>query len=272
MGYKKRLNHAFFHAPTLELSPFSRYVFLGDCHRGIGNSNDNFLKNQHLYFAALNYYYEKGYTYIELGDGDELWEHPDFKQIQEIHSNVFWMFHQFQKANRLFLIYGNHDMEKKSPSFPLDFPFYEGIILKDSPSHKKFYLTHGHQADPLNSTFWRFSRFLVRFFWKPLEQFGVLDPTSAAKNYHVKEKVEKRLETWAKSQNITLICGHTHRPLLNKETPHYCNVGSCVHPRCITCIELNGHFLTLVKWSLETRKDMSLSVARTVLSGPLELE
>ena len=126
--------------------------------------------------------------------------------------------------------------------------------------------------DTLNSTFWKLSRFLVRYIWKPLEHFGVLDPTSAAKNYSVKEKTEKRLEHWAKTNQTTLITGHTHRPVLSSDTPHYCNTGSCVHPRCITCIEIQNGSLFLVKWSMETREDLNLYVARSVLSGPIKLK
>ena len=68
-----RLDKSFRTAPVLALTPHSRIVLISDCHRGVGNSNDNFLKNQHLYFAALQSYYKLGFTYIELGDGDELW-------------------------------------------------------------------------------------------------------------------------------------------------------------------------------------------------------
>lgn len=77
-----RINEAFSHAPVLPLSECSRYVLFSDCHRGNGSSNDNFLKNQNLYFAALNYYYEENFCYIELGDGDELWENRCFSSIQ----------------------------------------------------------------------------------------------------------------------------------------------------------------------------------------------
>ncbi len=272
MGYKKRLDAAFKNAPLLPVYSNSKFVLISDCHRGTGTSNDNFLKNQHLYFAALTYYYNNNYTYIELGDGDELWENRSIKQIKEIHSNVFWLLSLFHEQKRLYMIYGNHDMVKKNSPTCFDFPFYEGIILKNICYKKSIYLTHGHQADTFNSVFWKISRFLVRFVWKPLEQFGVLDPTSAAKNYSVKEKTEKRLEAWAKKTKSTLITGHTHRPILNPEHTCYCNTGSCVHPRCITCIEIKNDALYLVKWSMETKSDLSLFVARTVLSGPVKFE
>lgn len=271
MGWQKRLAKAFIKAPVLPLYSNSRIALISDCHRGKGDSNDNFLKNQHLYFAALSYYFEHGYTYIELGDGDELWENRNMTDILEIHSNVFWLFKQFHKQKRMYMLYGNHDMVKKNNSLSFDFPCYEGLILKNCCTSHYFYLTHGHQADTLNSLFWKLSRFLVRYLWKPLEQFGVLDPTSAAKNYSVKETTEKRLEQWAKKRQVTLIAGHTHRPVLNTATLHYMNTGSCVHPRCITCIEISNHSISLVKWSMETKTDATLYVARTVLAGPIQL-
>ena len=70
MGTAKRLARSFENVPALPITCASRYVLFSDCHRGRGNSNDNFLKNQHLYFAALKHYYQTGFTYIELGDGD----------------------------------------------------------------------------------------------------------------------------------------------------------------------------------------------------------
>ena len=117
MSYDSRLSRAFHNAPVLPLHMRSRYVLISDCHRGSGNSNDNFLKNQNLYFTALKHYYDCGFTYIELGDGDELWENRKMSQIIEIHNNVFWLLSLFYNAGRLYLIYGNHDMEKKKSGY-----------------------------------------------------------------------------------------------------------------------------------------------------------
>ena len=55
VGYQKRLDHAFCHVPTLPICPERKYVLFSDCHRGNGTNNDNFLKNQHLYIAALRH-------------------------------------------------------------------------------------------------------------------------------------------------------------------------------------------------------------------------
>lgn len=289
MSYQSRLSRAFDSAPILPLDQNSRYVLFSDCHRGCANSNDNFLKNQHLYFSALQHYYRNGFTYIELGDGDELWENRKMEQIIEVHNNVFWLLTKFAQRGGLYLLYGNHDIEKRKstysschcssyfcteaqqmqPLFP-DLKYYSGLILEDQGG-LRLYLTHGHQADLLNSVFWRLSRFLVRYVWKPLEHTGVLDPTSAARNNRRKTQIEKRLSSWAEERQDILITGHTHRPRLNKTDSLYFNTGSCVHPRCITCIEIQNRTLTLCKWTVSTRPDSTLYVSRELLADPISL-
>lgn len=284
MSSHSRLQRAFRNAPTIPITACSRFCLFSDCHRGDGTANDNFLKNQNLYFTALKHYYAEGFTYIELGDGDELWENRRMSQIIEIHNNVFWLLSLFYRQNRLYLLYGNHDLEKKKPGysdrvcdtyFCTDtqcceelFPglqFHESLVLESSDGHQ-LYLTHGHQADFWNSSGWKLNRFLVRYLWHPLEHFGVLDPTSAAKNYSHKDLIERRLTDFALSTGIPLITGHTHKPRLTPSDLSYMNTGSCVHPRCITCMELVGNRLTLVKWTYDTRKDRTLFVSREILS------
>ena len=189
------------------------------------------------------------------------------------------------------MVYGNHDIIKRDPkyvktkchSFYCDstnenlelFPeikILDGLILQYRDTDNRLFLTHGHQADYLNDTFWRFSRFMVRYVWKPLELLGVKDPTSAAKSHHKKNKIEKRLVEWSKENNRILICGHTHRPVYPKPNePLYFNDGSCVHPRCITGLEIRNGTICLVKWATMTRPDRTLFVNRVVLEGPIRL-
>ncbi len=259
MSYKKRLDHAFENAPVLPVSHGTKYVFFSDCHRGVGGSNDNFLKNKTCYTAALQYYAQNGFCYIEAGDGDELWENRKFSQILEMHEDVFCQLSQFHQAGRFYMLYGNHDMVKKKTTFEKNFPFdnfqcYEGIILKFESLPKNLYVTHGHQADLFNSVFWKLARFLVRYLWKPLEYRGVLDPTSAAKNNTKQKKLEKKYIAYAKNNHCLLLTGHTHRPTLNLQESPYFNSGSCVHPQGITCIELLGYQIQLVKWYASTEK------------------
>lgn len=284
MSAGERISGAFEDALLLPLNRYSRYIVLSDCHRGIGNSNDNFLKNEYLYLAALEYYFCRDFTCLELGDGDELWENRSIAKIKEAHSQSFAMQSKYYNQGRMYAVYGNHDIIKGKERFrkkhfssyynehalcshPLcpGITFYSGIILQDAERQKDIYLTHGHQADPLNSTFWRLSRFLVRYIWRPLEALGVPDPTSAAKNNRKKEKTEKVLTAWAEENNRLLITGHTHRPMIGSKESPYFNCGSCVSPGGITGIEISNRCLTLVKWSMGAREDQSLYAMREVL-------
>lgn len=284
MGYQSRLNSAYEKALHLPLDSCSKYILMSDCHRGVGTSSDNFLKNQNLFFASLSYYYRNDFTYIELGDGDELWENRSLSPIIEIHDNTFWIMSQFYKENRMYMVYGNHDICKRNPRFLKRncenfschrkteslFPglcVHEAILLENQMGGRDILCTHGHQADILNSVFWRLARFLVRYVWKPLENLGVLDPTSAAKNNTKKDTTEKRLTSFAGSIDHSLIAGHTHRPMCPADAKDlYFNTGSSVHPRCITGIEIEGDKLTLIKWTVESRPDMSLYVGRQELA------
>lgn len=284
MSYYTRISKSFEGALCLPLRQNSRYVLFSDCHRGTGRANDNFLNNEYLFLAALKYYYPKGFTYLELGDGDELWENRSFEHIKEMHHESFEMMAKYYQKGRLYAIYGNHDMVKKSarfsnkychsyycdntmcdlPLFP-DITYYPGVILQDAHQKKDIYLTHGHQADFLNSTLWRLSRFLVRYIWRPMETLGIPDPTSAAKNNTKKKKSEKLLTFWAKQNNHILITGHTHHPMIGTRNSPYCNTGSCVSAAGLTCIEIENRCITLVKWTLGTKQNQALYVIREPL-------
>lgn len=288
MSFTGRMERTFQDARCLPLNRCTRYIVFSDCHRGVGNANDNFLKNEFLYLAAMGHYNRECFTCLELGDGDELWENRSLDRIKEAHQESFEMLARFYEAGRLYLVYGNHDMVKKDPAFleknfqtcfcdqdlcerPLcpGVRFYPGIILRDSENKQDIYLTHGHQADLLNSTFWRLSRFLVRYVWRPLEALGIPDPTSAAKNNTRKKQSEKRLSQWAALRGLYLVTGHTHHPMI--KASGYFNTGSCIHPSGITGIEIRGRCLTLVKWSVASRPDLSLYARREVLGEPVWL-
>ena len=263
MSFLSRMSRAYKNALVLPLSVDSKYILFSDCHRGDGRADDNFLKNEFLYLAALRYYDKYAFTYLELGDGDELWENRSIEQIRQMHPHSFEMLERFRREQRLYLIYGYHDMVKKYKGGV----FYESILLKDTLHKKNIFLTHGHQAQVMNSTYWKVNRFLVRYLWKNLELIGVPDPTSAAKNNMAKGSVEQRLAQWAARQQVILIAGHTHRPMAGTKQSPYFNTGSCVHPAGITGIEIERRCITLIKWSLGTRTDQTVCVQREVLAA-----
>jgi len=291
MGFERCIQEAYKNSLHLPLSPASRYIIVSDCHRGCGRAGDNFLKNEYLYLAAMRHYFQRGFTYIGLGDGDELWENRSMECIKENHRQSFEILSMFYKKKRLYAVYGNHDITKKYAGFCekhfglyyhdkmlCDMPlcpgmvFYPGIILHDIVKGHEIFLIHGHQASLLNSTFWPLSRFLVRYLWRPLESLGVPDPTSAAKNNKKKKKAEQKLTKWAVQNNCILISGHTHHPMTGYKNSPYCNTGSCVHPAGITAIEIEKRTITLVKWSVNTRSDMCLYASREVLGDAVPID
>lgn len=271
-----RITKAFKNAPTLTIKSQTKLVILSDCHRGDGSRTDNFLKNYNLYYAALTQYHQHQFTYIELGDGDELWENRRMGEIEGIYEELFSLLACFQKENRLYMLYGNHDLEKKSRN-PYStglksLNIYEGILLRFEESGRSLFLVHGHQADFLNSKLWKLARFLVRSVWRKLEMLGVRDPTSAAKNYRRRKSVERSLMRWARNHRQPVLAGHTHRPVIPAfdEIPYF-NAGSTVHPHSITAMEIVKGKLTLVKWSRKTRPDGTLYVGRDILAGPVQI-
>lgn len=296
MSYYNRISAAFEQACRLPLDKNSKYVIFSDCHRGTGGANDNFLKNEFIYLAALSYYYPRAFTYLELGDGDELWENRSFQAIKSMHTKVFDLLAQYYQENRFYAVFGNHDIIKRKKHFTKTycqdyycekslkyhslFPgitFYSGIILENiemqaSGKQKDIYLTHGHQADFLNSTLWPLSRFMVRYLWSPLEDIGIPDPTSAAKNNIKKKKSEERLMEWTKKNEHILIAGHTHHPMMGTKDSPYFNTGSCVSPAGITCIEIENKCMTLIKWELGTKQDQTVYMERTILGKKINID
>lgn len=288
MNTLKRISQVFETAEKIAFDDSSRIVLMSDCHRSDGGAGDDFAPNRNLYQAALTYYYHENYIYIEIGDGDELWEKDSFSDIVNVHSDIFGLLTQFYRENRLYFIFGNHDMVKSDNSFvesnlyryfdkrtkryiPLfnGIKIHEGLVLRHTVTGGNILLIHGHQVDFLNYDLWRLARFLVRYLWRPLESIGINDPTSAAKNYKKKAAVEEELIKWIKKEKHMLIAGHTHKPRFSEvgETPYF-NDGSLVLPNYITAIEIAAGDISLVKWSEKTNDHGSMSISREVLAGP----
>ena len=199
---------------------------------------------------------------------------------------------KFHKEKRLHLIWGNHDIERKDrknvektlyryyderekryePLFER-IELQEGLILRHSDTENKIFLVHGHQGDLITDRLWWLGRFFVRYLWKHLQVLGVRDPTSPAKNFKKRVEVEKKMIEWVRANHQMLIAGHTHRPTFPDEgAPPYFNDGSCVHPRCITGIEIQNGEIMLIKWWVRPKDDGALYVTREVLVGPKKLQ
>jgi predicted phosphodiesterase len=292
MSSKTRLDRAYKNAKVIDFDDSSKFILFSDCHRGDNSFADDFANNRNIYFHALKHYFNEGFQYFELGDGDELWENISFNSIFDAHKNVYLLLKQFYQENRLHMIWGNHDMVYRNPEYvkkhlstyyePVtekdvelfkNIQYHEGIILKHSETKQEIFLTHGHQADWWNYLFWKWSRFLVRVLWKPLNVMGIADPTSPAKNYKELIKIERRTKKWiAENNNLITVVGHTHRPRFPEpEDIAYFNDGSCVHPRSITGIEIENNNISLIKWHIATKEDGTLQIVRMLLEGPEKL-
>lgn len=292
MSSQDRLTRAYKNAPRIPFDHNSKIVLLSDCHRGDNSFADDFANNRNIYFHALKQYFKQGFTYCELGDGDELWENSNFESIFTAHKNVYMIMKAFHEDERLHLIWGNHDMVYRKEKYvqkhlstyfdpktgtdkPLfkNLKYHEGIVLKHNETQQEIFLTHGHQADWWNYIFWKWSRFMVRALWKPLQVLGIADPTSPAKNYKSLIKVERRIKKWIiDNDNLMTVVGHTHRPRFpNPDEIPFFNDGSCVHPRSITGIEIENNTISLIKWYTATTDDGILKIEREVLEGPREL-
>lgn len=286
----KKLDKLFNRSKRIKIDDNSKLVIMSDCHRGSGDNYDNFIKNQNIFNSALRYYYNNDFIYIELGDGDDMWEVSDYKEIVDEHLESFLEMKKFNDTNRLIMLYGNHDITKRrskiinkifmtyydksakeEKELLKDLKIYESVVA--NYKDREIFMLHGHQVDFLNSTLWRISRFLVRHIWRKLEFIGIKDPTSAAKNYSITKTVEKKLQRWSIKNEKIIIAGHTHRPIF----PHngeslYFNDGSCVHPNGITCLEIENGNITLVRWFFSIDENNVLSTERIILAGSEPIE
>ncbi|GER60388.1 hypothetical protein ULMA_24960 [Patiriisocius marinus] len=292
MSSQSRISNTYKTAKRVSFNDESKFVIFSDCHRGDNSFADDFSNNRNIYYHALKHYYTEGFTYCELGDGDELWENDNFQSILEAHKNIFNLMKLFYAEGRLHRLLGNHDMVYRNQSYvektlysyfdkvtntnkPL-FPgitFSEGLILEHETTKQELFLLHGHQADWMNYRGWKFNRFMVRAVWRQMQIFGIGDPTSPAKNYKELIKVERRTKKWiTDNKNIFTVIGHTHRPRFPEPGDiAFFNDGSCVHPRSITGLEIENGAISLIKWHITTTEDGILKVNKRVLEGPQKL-
>jgi predicted phosphodiesterase len=287
MHTKRKLERAYETAKRMKIDKDTKIIMFSDTHRGDNSLSDEFAHNQTLYRYALEHYYREGFTYIELGDGDELWEHKHFRHIRYAHSDIFILLKRFFDAGRFEMIYGNHNMEfkhhgsvrrnlyeykdeytsNKVPLFP-GIEVLESIVLEHE-SGRDMLLIHGHQGDLTNDQLWMMNRFFMRYFWRFMHIVGFKNPASPAKNIHHRHTLEKRYSKWIDEHNQMIIMGHTHRPKFanHGELPYF-NTGTCVHPRNITGIEISEDKIQLVEWKVGICDNGVLQVQRRVIRGP----
>lgn len=285
-----RLSEVFNSSPIIPFDYNTPLIFFSDCHRGIGETTEPFTQNEQLYYYALRYYYNKGYTYIEVGDGDEMYLHS-FSRIQSRYGQIFELLHDYDRRNRLVMIAGNHDLEPGSNRQveKCRFVAHEGVILDNTRTCSKIFTVHGHQADMLSDRLRPLGRALVKCIIDPLLKKGMLSFSESGDNGHLfkrplpkwvssyikhsQDKIEKRISSWISQKQQMLICGHTHRFVSSssRNVPYF-NTGSCLAPGMLTGIEIVNGKINQIKWIVKKPSSGgALIIKKELVAQPLDL-
>lgn len=205
-----------------------KFIIFSDQHKGAKNGADDFMICEPNYLAALDYYYEKGYLLIALGDCEELWENL-WVSVKKKQQASFEKERKFAEANRFVKIFGNHDLfwhNDPLAGFQLkevygtDIHIYEGALLQTTIDDQavNIFCTHGHQGDAVSDGNW-FSQFFVSKIWAPLQSLLKINPNTPAYDAHLKTTHNHFMYEWsAEQKNLFLITGHTHQPVFESLT------------------------------------------------------
>ncbi len=206
----------------------SRFIIFSDQHKGDGDLADDFATNKDNYHAALDYYLTNGFTYINLGDCEELWENGP-EPVLARYAIEMKQEAAFKADNRYYRIFGNHDIlwfdktavtKFLSPIFGIDTQVLEGLVLRTTVSEKEvdIFLAHGHQGDRVSDSN-AFSKWFVGRIWVPIQRWLELNVNTPAKDFHLTDKHNVMMYEWTKQfENVILITGHTHKPVFESLT------------------------------------------------------
>jgi predicted phosphodiesterase len=200
-----------------------RFIIFSDQHKGTRDEADDFRLAEKNYSNALQYYFENGFNFINLGDCEELWENtPD--AVMKVNKGVLQTEAGYLTQQRYYRIFGNHDLEWKYPiqqNLYLDKVFgnalkvYEGLVLQTQYSGKTWsiFLTHGHQGDQ-RSDGNGFSKWVVAAIWTPIQRFLEISTNSLSDSFGLVDAHNIIMHEWsATQQQLILIAGHTHKPV-----------------------------------------------------------
>lgn len=281
------LTRAYEGALVAEFDDDSRYVFLSDAHRGDGSKADEFVDNRSIFLAALDHYLSEGFTLVEGGDCDDLWEFK-FGHILKANGAAYERVRRFHDAGRYIRLFGNHDIQASDPEYVrthlartrnretgltedllVGLKVHESLLLRHRATGQELLAIHGHQGDFANDQNWRMTMWTFRLFWRFLHAFGIHSPSSPIRNSFKRHKVEKNYVKWIREHRLALIVGHTHREKFPQGADQpYFNTGSCAFPGYITGIEIVGGAIALIRWRIEPDADHYLRVTRRVMAGP----
>lgn len=200
-----------------------KFIIFSDEHKGGGDLADDFVHAESNYIAALQYYYRNDFSFINLGDCEELWECTPKVVMQRNRSSLAEEV-KFLQAGRYFRVFGNHDLEWKYsiqqlqyllPVFGDTLQVYEGVLLQCvyKTSTYSIFLTHGHQGDK-RSDGNKFSKWVVAAIWTPVQRFLEINLNSVSDSFGLVDKHNIIMHDWSATHpNMLFISGHTHKPV-----------------------------------------------------------
>jgi predicted phosphodiesterase len=224
--------------PVIPFSRLERFIIFSDQHKGRKNGADDFVAAEPNYLKALEFYYQQGFHFINLGDSEELWENS-LGPLKKANLANFEAEKKFLSAGRYIKVFGNHDLFWDNDPlaswhlkqiFGLKCQVYEGVVLQYHPgvdpidssndgalkNDKRgltIFLTHGHQGDASSDGNW-FSKFFVAQIWAPLQAFLRINPNTPAYDAEKKTLHNHIMYEWsAEQKDLWLITGHTHQPV-----------------------------------------------------------
>lgn len=212
---------------SIDFNENDKYIIFSDQHKGARNDADDFGFAENNYLSALNFYNTNLYTFISLGDSEELWENT-LDAVKKHNQESFSLESEFLKREAFIKIFGNHDLywgNDPLAGYQLEKIYgqkvkvYEGLILHTKVNHKPLdiFLTHGHQGDLASDGNW-FSKWFVSRVWAPLQAYLRINPNTPAFSNRLKTTHNQMMYEWAAAQQSVLITGHTHQPVFNSLT------------------------------------------------------
>ncbi len=215
-GRKTKLKKLFDETEPEDFNFEDSYVILSDQHKG----HQQFDRNKELYCRVLDYYFQKRFKVILLGDVEEFYSKDITRFLDEYANDVYPKESQFgtNTGPGYCRIWGNHDYDWGKPQNIAEYlhqliPGIPGKNVKQALKLKFdddffIFLTHGHQGeldgDKLKKII-RFIKYRLRLRW-------IGYPTSASQNHRLRLRSERQYYEWAKENGVMLITGHTHRP------------------------------------------------------------
>jgi hypothetical protein len=200
-----------------------KYIILSDQHKGGKDLADDFRNTEQNYMNALQFYYDEGFTFINLGDCEELWENTPSTIIEKNRLTLLEEA-QFLASSRYCRIYGNHDLEWKytiqqslylKPIFGDKLKVHEGLLLVTNYNNKEYsiFLAHGHQGDK-RSDGNAFSMWFVAAIWTPIQRFFEISIDTISDHFELVDRHNIMMYEWSATQkDLVFISGHTHKPV-----------------------------------------------------------